>query len=59
VAVDTASMSRALWFVLELLLHVTVILLVALALLLRIESQPGVRPAGYAARAELSDVRPR
>lgn len=57
--VDTARMPRVFWFVLELLLHVAVIVLVAVALLLRIESQPEVRPAGYAARAEPSDVRPR
>ncbi|MET0412156.1 MAG: hypothetical protein ABW217_12720 [Polyangiaceae bacterium] len=49
----------ALWFVLRVLLHVAVIVLVALALLLRIESPPGVRPAGYARHDELSDVRPR
>jgi hypothetical protein len=49
----------ALWFVLRVLLHVAVIVLVALALLLRIESPAGVRPAGYARHAELSGVRPR
>jgi hypothetical protein len=44
---------------LEVLLHVAVMVLVALALLLRIESPPNVRPAGYARQAELSDVRSR
>lgn len=46
-------------FVLRVLLHVVIIVLVALALLLRIESPPGGRPAGYAQRIEQTDVRAR
>jgi hypothetical protein len=49
----------ALWFVFRVLLHVVVLALVALALLLRMESPPGSRPAGYASTAALPDVRRR
>jgi hypothetical protein len=48
---------EALGLVLRVLLHLLVLALIALALLLRAESEPVVRPMGYARDAPLADVR--